>query len=607
MNIIFEKIQIQNFKSIGPLVVIDLKNLTGLNYIFGTNLDIVNSKNGSGKSVCFVDSIIFALFGKTLKNTNNQYIPNRNCDTSLKSYVKLYFSVDGQTYTSECFCKPKIGTVGMQLLKLVNAQTDEWQDLTQSSVVKTRQYIQDNILGCSFEIFKSSVIVSASDCLNFYEGMNKQAKRNYVENIFNLNCFGIMFSEIKADLNDIKKEITYTNNELLKTSEQVNDITKKYEQFNTKMLDSLNEVTNSIKENCEKLKANEKIINEHNEKLKDYQKTLELQLKTNNNLSTLKAKKQEFQTDKIRLEYRKKSITDTLSEIVNLKQGLCEKCTLIIDERYDYNTKKNEIITIEDNEKVLVDKINKLNLYIEKYQKELQKILQNVQEFNNIKSLIEKTEYTNTFLKKDIVSLKTKYNNLKNETENPFTELLNKTNLLLKNLQDNAVKYVSHRQHLELLKEACSENGVKRFIIKDIVKLLNSLIQKYLNEIGAEYLVYFDESFDFKFITLNGECEYSSFSAGERQRIQIATILAFRDLILNGKINSNIFVLDEFLDAAIDSIAIKNIMNILSKKSKELNQNIFIISHRQETTEENAFNHIIEVIKENGISRLNIN
>ena len=45
----------------------------------------------------------------------------------------------------------------------------------------------------------------------------------------------------------------------------------------------------------------------------------------------------------------------------------------------------------------------------------------------------------------------------------------------------------------------------------------------------------FDESFDFKFITLNGECEYSSFSAGERQRIQIATILAFRDLILNGK------------------------------------------------------------------------
>lgn len=124
---------------------------------------------------------------------------------------------------------------------------------------------------------------------------------------------------------------------------------------------------------------------------------------------------------------------------------------------------------------------------------------------------------------------------------------------------------------------------------------------------GAEYLVYFDESFEFKFITMNGECEYSSFSAGERQRIQIATILAFRDLILNGKINSNIFILDEFLDAAIDGICIKNILSILSKKSLELNQNIFIISHRQETTEENIFSHIIEVIKENGVSKLKIN
>ena len=607
MNIIFEKIQIQNFKSIGPLVVLDLQNLTGLNYIFGTNLDIPSSKNGSGKSVCFVDSIIFALFGKTLKNTNNQYIPNRNCDISLKSYVKLYFSVDGEKYTSECFCKPKIGTVGMQLMKLVNEETDEWQDLTQSSVVKTRQYIQDNILGCSFEIFKSSVIVSASDCLNFYEGMNKQAKRNYVENIFNLDCFGVMFSEIKSDLNDIKKEITYTNNELLKTTEQVEDITKKYEEFNSKVLDSLNEVTDAIKENVQKLKNNELIIAQQTQKLRSYQNILQLQLKTNNNLTALKNKKQEFEKDKIRLEYRKKSITDVLKEIISLKQGLCEKCTSVIDERYDYNTKKNEIITIQDNEKVLVDKINKLNLYIEKYQNELTNILEKVSEFNDIKSIIEKTQYTNTFLTKDIKALKVKYNNLKNQNENPFTDLLNKTKQQVSSLQDNVVKYVSHRQHLEILREACSETGVKRFIIKDIVKLLNSLIQKYLNEIGAEYLVYFDESFDFKFITINGECEYSSFSAGQRQRIQIATILAFRDLILNGKINSNIFVLDEFLDAAIDSIAIKNIMNILSKKSKELNQNIFIISHRQETTEENAFNHIIQVIKENGISRLNIN
>ena len=161
--------------------------------------------------------------------------------------------------------------------------------------------------------------------------------------------------------------------------------------------------------------------------------------------------------------------------------------------------------------------------------------------------------------------------------------------------------------HLEILRDACSENGVKRFIIKDIIKLLNSLIQKYLNEIGCDFLVYFDEAMDFTFLTQSGECEFSNFSAGEKQRIQISTMLAFRDLILNGKLHSNIFSIDEMLDMNVDSICIENVMKILKRKSIESNQNIFIISHRQETTESVVFNHIIEVIKENGISTLRIN
>lgn len=145
MNIEFEYIEIQNFKSVGPLQIFNFKELKNMNYIYGTNLDAPQSRNGSGKSAFAVDSIIFALFGRTLKNTNNKYIPNRYCDSKLKSYVKLYFSVDGQRYTSECYCKPKIGTVGMEL-KRWSSEINDWEDITQASVIKTRQYIQDNIL-----------------------------------------------------------------------------------------------------------------------------------------------------------------------------------------------------------------------------------------------------------------------------------------------------------------------------------------------------------------------------------------------------------------------------------------------------------------------------
>ena len=112
---------------------------------------------------------------------------------------------------------------------------------------------------------------------------------------------------------------------------------------------------------------------------------------------------------------------------------------------------------------------------------------------------------------------------------------------------------------------------------------------------------------DFKFLTQSGECEFSSFSAGEKQRIQISTMLAFRDLILNGKIHSNIFIIDEMLDSNVDTICIENVMKILKRKSVETNQNIFIISHRSELADnEGYWNNIIKVTKENGQSTYEI-
>lgn len=271
------------------------------------------------------------------------------------------------------------------------------------------------------------------------------------------------------------------------------------------------------------------------------------------------------------------------------------------------NNKSAEVIDLQEKLREKNDLLTNANEKIEVRETKVNSLHDKIKTLNKQKIEEEKITYKIQNLTNDIKKLKVEYDKLSNETSNPFGELMNQTKIELDKLKSQMINYVKDIKHLELLRDACSENGVKRFIIKDIVKLLNSLIQKYLNEIGAEYLVYFDESFDFKFITMNGECEFSNFSTGERQRIQISTILAFRDLILNGKINSNIFVIDEFLDSGIDTVAIKNVLNILSKKSAEAHQNIFIISHRQETTESIIFNHIIEVVKENGISTLKIN
>jgi ABC-type multidrug transport system ATPase subunit len=84
-------------------------------------------------------------------------------------------------------------------------------------------------------------------------------------------------------------------------------------------------------------------------------------------------------------------------------------------------------------------------------------------------------------------------------------------------------------------------------------------------------------------------------------------MLAFRDLILNGKLHSNIFAIDEMLDMNVDSICIENVMKILKRKSIESNQNIFIISHRSELAEdETIWNNIIKITKEHGCSTYSV-
>ena len=558
----------------------------------------------SHNSSIFQDGIVFALFGKTLKNTNNQYIANRNCDKKLETYAKLTFVVDNQRYRSEC---KVAGCCQMTLLKQINSDLDEWEDITQSTVVKTRQYIQEHILGCSFDIFKSAVIISASECVNFYEGMSKNAKRNYIENIFNLNCFGNMFNTIKMDINETKKELSYTNNEIIKTSQQLETIKSKYEAYEKNLQQNLIDAKQSLIEKAEKIKQIQSNISKINEILKTSNNSKE-------ELDSFKKKEKELLKNKEKLEreidkaqYKIETIQKTIEEITSIKEGLCENCIKIVNQKYDFDKQvksievlnslitkdKNSIIELNLTHSNLVNKIEKLESEVDELkfnEKELYKLNISLQSLTNE-------------VKKDAVQ----YKSMKEQSNNPFTELLDQTKETLSKLKEKVFLYSKNVKHLEILKEVCSENGVKRIIIKDIVKILNSLIQKYLNEIGADYLVYFDESFDFKFITVNGECEYSSFSTGERKRIQISTILAFIDLILNGKLNSNILILDEILDEGIDSVAIKNIINILKRKSTETNQSIFIISHRSEISEDNVFDHVIEVVKEKGISNLIIN
>lgn len=607
MNLEFMRIEVQNFKSIGEKVELDFQSLKGLNFVYGKNLDVQNAKNGSGKSTLMVDALSFALFGRTLKNTSNKYIPNRSVSDRLKPSVKLTLRSDGQLYSCEAYGRivaKVMGNVGMELLRL-NEDGSVAEDLTQSTVAKTKQYIQDNILGCTFNVFKSSVIMASADFMNFYEGMNRDQKRKYVESIFSLDCFGEMFSMVKADLNDTKREVTAAKNQLISLSERIDSLKAKsagYLEDRNARLQELKGRLAGKKAEIIRLKGSlDGAAPDGVDGLKAEKARMEA------GLAALQRRRGDIEKAMVRLESAVAHNGRMIGQTIGMMEGLCEKCAEFVKGKYGYAKYESE------NARHNAD-LSRLSAALSAVDGKATALKEGISATDAAidRGIAERMrrDRVQTLLKcavGELAELKRKREEYESGDGNPFAGILAEAERESEGVSRRLSGFLGNIRHLEVLRDATSENGVKRAIMKDIVKLLNSLIQKYLNEIGCEFIVYFDETFDFRFITTTGECEFSSFSAGEKQRIQIATLLAFRDLILSGKVSSNVFIIDELLDANVDTACIENVMGILKRKASETGQSVFIISHRSELADNMGFwNSIIKVTKENQQSRYEV-
>ena len=139
-----------------------------------------------------------------------------------------------------------------------------------------------------------------------------------------------------------------------------------------------------------------------------------------------------------------------------------------------YVDKQNEIDELNTLLVEKSEKFQKVDTAINKYETDEEILKNEINSLNNTKIKYDKYSYKIQSLTNEIKKLKLEYDKLIHGTSNPFSELMEKTEFELETLKTQMIKYVKDIKHLEILRDACSENGVKRFIIKDIVKLLNS-------------------------------------------------------------------------------------------------------------------------------------
>jgi len=593
----FNSVKIRNFLSIGSSPI-TIKFRHGVNVITGVNKDKEDRRNGVGKST-IADAIHFAIFGETIRELSKDFIVNSI--NKKNTYVELEFTINENNKTKNYRIVRKLKPTKCYLY--INDT-----DVTESTIPNTSKKIK-GILNSSPEVFQNCVIMSLNTTLPFM-GQKKVEKRKFIEGILNLEIFSDMLLHARAEHNDVQKKYE----SITKDFDHANNIHKLLQDQKDKIITNINEQKNKIEDRI--ITINED-VNSNKSKIKNINK--DLYNKSKNKLNEIQSKLNEIhkQIDlnstkitqhKTEIKFYKKQISN-----IGTNKDTCPTCLRQINSNDRTHIKKEK-------EKINKD-INNCDQDIESLN-EQQKGVFELKE-NNILAESKLNEYISNIktVHNNNNLTKTYINNLTNDLKKNKKELqeLHKreTNLEIKELNHkiktklnevNELDKISDTIHsdletLQVVKYILSEEGVKSFIVKKILDVLNNRLIYYLQKMDANCICRFNEYFEEEIVNEKGqECSYFNFSGAERKNIDLAILFTFMDMRrLQGDIAYNLVMFDELLDSSLDEQGVELVLNIIKERVEKYKESIYIISHRKESVKA-ATGEVIVLEKKNSIT-----
>ena len=597
MNCItFREIAIENFLSIGSnAVVINFNNQ--INVITGKNYDKEDSKNGVGKST-IVDAVHFALYGSTIREITKEQIVNVSTGKNCK--VTLSFTATSQN-TNDNYCITR--TISPTKCTI----TKNGVNVTLSTIAKTTEFIQ-NLLKCSSKVFQNSVVMSINNTIPFL-AQSKVDKRKYIENMFQLEIFSQMLLKARDDYNEIKHSYDIIRVKHLNNSTNLEAYQQQlvvFEDENKKCITELEE-QKAIK--LQQIATLNRVLD--TQKLKildnidyadDLKKLIETHKKLNVNISDLKEKRVTILTEKDLLKRQLKQFADNTKPCPTCNRPFGEKSHNHEDVVVELQNKIDTFVTqpLDDKLTTLNVKLTNINKTIENCrQKEKEQLNTHLKHQNELTQITSKIEHIN----ESINNIETSIKNRESKTNNSIIDLIAKAQEQFLQSEIEIKDNESQLQVLDCVKHILSEEGVKTFLIKRVLKVLNQKIQQYLSALQAPVKCEFDEFFDEKiYDEKNNERSYFNFSGGERKRIDLACLFAFMDMKrLQGESIFSTTFYDELLDSSLDSVGVDLVLDVLRDRHKKFNEGCYLITHRGSHILDKVDN-IINLEKRNGFT-----
>jgi len=146
------------------------------------------------------------------------------------------------------------------------------------------------------------------------------------------------------------------------------------------------------------------------------------------------------------------------------------------------------------------------------------------------------------------------------------------------------------------------DGGVKTKIIKKYLPLINQQVNRYLQLMDFYINFKLDEEFNETIKSpIHDKFSYSSFSEGEKMRIDLALLFTWREVArFKNSANTNLLIMDEVFDSSLDGFGTDDFLKIIRFVIKDAN--IFVISHKTEMYDK--FQNVIKFEKFKGFSRM---
>ena len=590
----FKELKIQNFLSVGDTpVCVEFKK--GLHIVTGINRDKEDRRNGVGKST-IADALYFAIFGSTLREINKNFISNNLTDG--KTVVELYFTVDDPYHGVNDF--RIVRTLGPSKCNIYKNGVDKTRD----TISNTSNYIE-TVLSSSQEVFQNCVIMTLNNHIPFM-AKNKTEKRKFIERIFNLEVFSKMLSELRADQSEIKRDFDINITRIEETNTYLDSQKVQMESFEDNKNNKKAILTNSLKQHSQDvIDAKEKLNKIQALDDQPYKDKLE---ELNSSIKDKTEHKTKLNDDIILLTHTLKTNANTFKRI-GTEDDTCPVCLKPIED-HDHEV-------MEDEKTKLKNSINEDKANLELLSEELNLVKNQVvklEEATNIVnskiSDIERQKYTISHLNDSIEYIARCVSEIEEELATIDTEMntyagnVAELEEKISNITDQISTIKKSLDLLDVVKFVVSEEGVKSFIVKKILRNFNSKLTYYLKEMDSNSICIFNEYFEEEIVNEKGKiCQYNNFSGAERKAIDLACLFSFMDMRkAQGDVHYNLSFYDELFDSSLDEKGVDLVLGILNNRVEKNNECVFVISHRKESIKA-ATGDIIFLEKSNGITK----